>query len=111
MLAGTQSLGKREMSPLSKLKQTRGIATTKRVDDNFEIRNKLAQKEYKTQSAWKSHKDHVFRDTDPGSVLAFNQVDFKLIEKPPLLENPGHMSVHDTRPRFWSDRERLLSQR
>ena len=43
MLAGTQSLGKREMSPLSKLKQTRGIATVKRVDDNFEVRNKLAQ--------------------------------------------------------------------
>jgi hypothetical protein len=51
----------------------------------------------------------VFRDTDPGTVLAFNQADFKLIEKPDPLENPGHMSVHDTRPRFWSDRERMLT--
>jgi hypothetical protein len=45
-LAGTAALKTREMSPLSKLKQTRGIASTKRVSDNFEVRNALAQKEY-----------------------------------------------------------------
>lgn len=42
MLAGTQALNKREMSPHSKLRQTRGIATTKRVADNYEVRNSLA---------------------------------------------------------------------
>lgn len=46
MLAGTQSLSKREMSPLSKLKQTRGIVSTKRVADNYEVRNSQAQTEY-----------------------------------------------------------------
>lgn len=34
------------MSPLSKLRETRGLITTKRVPDNFEVRNFLAQKEY-----------------------------------------------------------------
>jgi hypothetical protein len=46
-LAGTESLKKREMSPLSKLRQTRGLITLKRVPDNFEVRNEQAKKEYK----------------------------------------------------------------
>jgi len=41
-LAGTSSLLQREMSPLSRLKLTRGIATTKRVPDNFEVKVALA---------------------------------------------------------------------
>lgn len=46
-LAATMSLFKREMSPLSKLRQTRGLVTLKRVPDNFEVKNELAKKEYK----------------------------------------------------------------
>ena len=46
-LAATMSLSKREMSPLSKLRQTRGLVTLKRVPDNFEVKNELAKKEYK----------------------------------------------------------------
>jgi len=41
------SLSKREMSPLSKLKQTRGLVTLKRVPDNFEVKNAQAKIEYK----------------------------------------------------------------
>ena len=46
-LAATMSLSKRAMSPLSKLRQTRGLVTLKRVPDNFEVRNAEANKEYK----------------------------------------------------------------
>jgi hypothetical protein len=42
MLAGSAALAKRTVSPLSKLKETRGIVTMKRVPDNFEVRNSLA---------------------------------------------------------------------
>ena len=111
VLATTQNLQKRELSPLSKLKQTRGIATTKRVADNFEVKNALAQREYPGRLSWRPFKEHVFRDTDSNTVLAYKQADFLLMEKPEPLENPGHMSVHNTLPRFWSDRERRIQQK
>lgn len=41
MLAGTMSLLKRPCSPLSKLKETRGMVTVKRVPDIFEQKNAL----------------------------------------------------------------------
>ena len=41
-LAGTMALGKRKMSPLSKLRETRGMVTIKRVPDVFEQKNSLA---------------------------------------------------------------------
>jgi len=41
------SLSKRSMSPLSKLRQTRGFVTLKTVPDNFEVKNAQAKKEYK----------------------------------------------------------------
>lgn len=41
-LAGTMSLKSRKMSPLSKLRETRGIVTIKRVPDCFETKNSLA---------------------------------------------------------------------
>ena len=44
-LAGTMALQKRAMSPESKLRQTRGFVTKKRLEDNFEVKNALAQKE------------------------------------------------------------------
>ena len=42
-LAATMSLSKRAMSPLSKLRQTRGLVTLKRVPDNFEVKNAEAK--------------------------------------------------------------------
>jgi hypothetical protein len=41
MLAGTLALSKRTGSPLSKLKETRGIISVKRVPDCFEVKNAL----------------------------------------------------------------------
>jgi hypothetical protein len=41
LLAGTLALSKRTSSPLSKLKETRGMVTIKRVPDCFEVKNSL----------------------------------------------------------------------
>lgn len=45
LLAGTMALSMRPCSPLSKLKETRGIVTVKRVQDCFERKNALVQEE------------------------------------------------------------------
>ena len=41
-LAGTMALKNRKMSPLAKLRETRGMVTIKRVPDVFETKNALA---------------------------------------------------------------------
>jgi len=35
----------------------------------------------------------------------------KLITHPPECPNPGAISVHNPKPKFWSDRERNLSNK
>ena len=45
-LAGTMALKKRAMSPLSKIKETRGFVTKKRVNDVLEHRAMHAAAEY-----------------------------------------------------------------
>lgn len=58
------------MSPLAKLRETRGIATVKRVLDNDEIKAALAKREYPISGfKFKKHEEPVFRNTDPGAVL------------------------------------------
>lgn len=42
----TKGLQKRTLSPLSKLRETRGMVSLKTVPDNFEVRNKQAKTEY-----------------------------------------------------------------
>ena len=72
-LAATQALTRRTLSPLSKLRETRGLVTLKRVADNFEVKQALAAKEYPNSGfKFAMPKPHVFRDTDPGSVLKLN---------------------------------------
>ena len=98
------------MTPLQKLRETRGMITLKTVPDNFERRRVEAKKEYpKSEYKYSQPQPYIFRETDPGLVLAFGQTDFALITHPDqLLPNPNGLSVHDPRPKFWSDRERLL---
>lgn len=111
-LAGTAALSERKFSPFEKLRQTRGIVTSKRVPDNFEVKNSLAQTEYpKSGFRYEQPQTHKFRDTDPGNVLAFGQVDFKLLEHPDQIPNPGGISEHNPRPKFWADRERMLKEK
>ena len=102
------SLSKRVMSPLSKLRQTRGLITLKKVPDNFEVKNAAAKQEYKKLGfQYQQPQEHVFRNTDPGVVLAFGQKDFSLqLKNPPPIENPNNLSVHNPLPRFISDKER-----
>jgi hypothetical protein len=45
-LAATASLSKRIQSPLSKLRETRGLVTLKTVPDNFDVKRTLCKKEY-----------------------------------------------------------------
>ncbi len=112
MLAVTARLKDRELSPLSKLKETRGIVTLKKVPDNFEIDCKRAKIEYPLLDyQFKPTKEYVFRETDPDLVLKFGQVDMKLRSDPPPLENPGHCSVYDKKPKFWSDKERYRQEK
>jgi len=34
-----------------------------------------------------------------------------LITHPPEIPNPGGISIHNPRPKFWSDRERYVEER
>lgn len=98
MLAATEALKNRPLSPLSKLKETRGFITVKRVQDNFETRNALCQKEVpNAKFNYKQPQPHQFRETD---VLAFGQVDFNLSKIPDPLENPNFVSVYDKKPKY-----------
>jgi hypothetical protein len=40
------AISKRPLSPISKLQETRGTITIKRVPDNFEVKNAHAKAEY-----------------------------------------------------------------
>lgn len=112
MLAGTESMRYREMSPLSKLKQTRGIASTKRVPDCYEVRNSLAQKEYpKSGYQYSQPQTHIFRDTDAGRVLGFGQEDMKLLTHPPEIPNAGGIAIYSLKPKFWNERDRYHQEK
>jgi len=70
MLAGTMLLNKRATSPLSKLKETRGMVTVKRVPDITEQKISLAKTEIaKSNFKYATPKEHEFRNFD---TLAFN---------------------------------------
>ena len=110
MLAATMALKNCEKTPLEKLQETRGMVTLKTVPDNFERRRLDAKREYhKCGYKYSQPQPFVFRETDPGIVLKFGQTDFALITHPDqLLPNPNGLSVHNPRPKFWSERERLV---
>ena len=70
LLAGTMALAKRESSPLSKLRETRGMISVKRVPDCFEVKNSLVQKELpKSEFEFKRSAPHEFKNYD---TLLFN---------------------------------------
>ena len=70
-LAGTMSLKTRKMSPFSKLRETRGIVTTKRVPDVTETKIALSNNEQriKARPEYEAPKDPEFKNYD---TLAFN---------------------------------------
>ena len=96
---------KRKMSPLAKLRETRGLVTVKRPPDNFELKSFKAKSDYNSVP-YIVPQPYLFRDTNKDKVLKLGQKDFGLIGKPEPLANPGHISVHNTLPKFWSDKER-----
>lgn len=72
-LAGTMALKGRKMSPLSKIRETRGFVTKKRVNDVLEQKAMHAGAEYNRLGfKYEQPMDHIFRDTNPENVLAFN---------------------------------------
>jgi len=76
-LAATAALSNRAMSPLSKLRATRGLVTVKRNKDNDEIKAALAGREYPISGfKYKQPTDPVFRNTDPSHILQKGQADF-----------------------------------
>lgn len=60
------ALKSRKMSPISKLRETRGIVTIKRVPDVFETKQDLANKEQlkHTTPEYKQPKDYEFKNYD-----------------------------------------------
>jgi hypothetical protein len=109
MLAGTMSLLKRPCSPLSKLKETRGMVTVKRVPDIFEQKNALVQKELpKTEYEFKNQRPHEFKNYD---TLLFNQKDFRLRTKPDPIDNPHNLSVFEKKLKSTFDREQAKQKR
>ena len=102
-LAGTMSLNNRPLSPLSKLKETRGMVTVKRVQDINEQKIALAQKEYtKLNGKYVPPKEHQFRNFD---TLGFNQKDFVLQAKPPVMNNPNGLSEHNKQPKYHFEKQ------
>lgn len=98
------------MSPLSKLTETRGFITIKRVPDNFEIKNAFAQRQQQARSALDDYKDpktHQFRTMN--SECDLKRAEFQTATKPDPLDNPHHISDYDKLPRFWADKERQIS--
>ena len=66
------AISKRPLSPISKLQETRGTITIKRVPDNFEVKNAHAKAEYpKSGFSYKQPSTYVFRPTDRESALAY----------------------------------------
>ena len=106
-LAGTMSLKTRKMSPFSKLRETRGIVTTKRVPDVTETKIALSNNEQriKARPEYEAPKDPEFKNYD---TLAFNQVDFNLLAKPDAMHNPHGLSAFDTKPKAIAERARML---
>ena len=95
------------MSPLSKLAETRGFITMKRVPDNFEIKNAFAQRQQQARSALDDYTDpktHEFRPLN--SECDLKRPEFQTGSKPDPIENPHHISEHDKLPRFWAEIER-----
>ena len=86
------------MSPIEKLRQTRGMVTIKRVPDVFETKNALAQElAGKGIPEYEAPKDPEFKNYDN---LAFGQRDFALLTKPDEMENKHGLSVFDTKPKY-----------
>ena len=102
-LAGTMALKNRKMSPIEKLRQTRGMVTIKRVPDVFETKNALAQDlKKKGIREYSPPKDPEFRNFD---TLAFGQKDFALLTKPDQMENPHGLSAFEKKPKFHFEKE------
>jgi len=100
------SLNKRAMSPLSKIRETRGFVTKKRVNDVLEHRAMHARAEYnRLDYKYSTPKPHTFIDRSD-NVLAFGQKDFLLRTKPQMMENPHGLSDFDKLPRFHADKSR-----
>lgn len=113
MLAATMALQNCAMTPLEKLQETRGMVTLKVTQDNFERKRDSAKKEYpKAGYKYEQPKETIFRNTDPGVVLAFGQTDFALkIEPLNYLENPHGLSVHNTKAKYHIERENMLNEK
>ena len=80
-LAGTMALKTRKMSPISKLRETRGTITIKRVPDCTETKIALANFEQAKQPRpeYFAPKNHEFKNYD---TLAFGQRDWNQLAKP-----------------------------
>ena len=109
-LAGTMALGKRKMSPISKLRETRGMVTIKRVPDCTETKISLANSEQQIEARpeYVAPKDYEFKNYD---TLAFGQKDFVKLSKPDSIENPHGLSVFDKRPKAIAEHAAKLEAR
>lgn len=107
-LAGTMALKTRKMSPISKLRETRGIVTIKRVPDVAESKLALASIEQKKEARpeYTDPKDYEFINYD---TLAFGQKDFVKLSKPDPIENPHALSVFDTKPKHYAEKAQMLA--
>ena len=101
------ALKTRKMSPISKLRETRGMVTIKRVPDCTETKIALANGEQYVQPRpeYVPPKDHEFKNYDS---LAFGQIDFNKLAKPDQMYNPHGLSEFDKRPKAIAERERML---
>ena len=101
------ALKQRKMSPISKLRETRGMVTIKRVPDIDETKVALANKEQgiSARPEYVVPKDHEFKSYD---TLAFGQKDFNKLAKPDGMENPHGLSEFDKRPKAIAQRVQML---
>jgi len=98
-LAGTMALKTRKMSPISKLRETRGIVTIKRVPDVTERKVALAHGEQRKEPRpeYTIPKTHEFKNYD---TLAFGQRDWNMLAKPEPTPNVHNLSEFDKKPKM-----------
>ena len=104
------ALKTRKMSPISKLRETRGIVTIKRVPDVTETKVALSTREQKLSARpeYVAPKTHEFKNYD---TLAFGQQDWDMLAKPDAIENPHNLSVFDKRPKAIREHAQMMEDR
>jgi len=113
------ALKQRVISPQSKIRERKGFVTATMVPDVFADKNRKAIDEKNTINKktgalipiineYERPKAHKFRDE---FEVELGMKDFLLRTKPPMIDNPKGLSVFAARPKYITDKEKLMGEK